>query len=72
MKMLFHRRQSQAGVISNLLITPPFADKPGNFLFAARKLSQMRQMRARRPRVRSDLTAQIFALDKEMRSRHAD
>src|SRR6266404_8973573 len=69
--VLFHRRQAQAGVISDLLITPTIADKSDNFLFSARKPDEMRQTGARRLGTRSSLTAQIFALDQKMRLRHA-
>ena len=69
--VLFHRRQTQAGVIGNLLVTPPIADKSDNFLFSARKPDEMGQTGARRPGTRSSLTAQVFALDKKMRPRHA-
>src|SRR5437762_5593625 len=70
-KVLFHRRQAQPRVISDLLITPALADKPRNFLFSARKPDEMRQSGARRPGTRSSLTARIFALDKKMRLGHA-
>src|SRR5439155_22290110 len=66
-KVLFHHRQTQAGVISDLLITPPFANKPRNFLFAPGESGKMRQTGARRPGTRS--RAQIFAFDKKMRPR---
>src|SRR5438132_13825174 len=50
-EMLFHHRQTQAGVVSDLLITPPFAGKPRNFLFAPGESNKMRQTVARcRPR----------------------
>jgi hypothetical protein len=68
-KMLFHHRQTQAGVISDFLVAPPFADKSRNFLFAPGKSDEMRQTGARRPGTRS--RAQIFAFDKKMRPRHA-
>src|SRR5438094_7628030 len=71
-EVLFHHRQTQAGVISDLLVTPPFADKSRNFLFAPGESDEMRQTGARcRPSRSSSLTAQIFALDKKMRLRHA-
>src|SRR5205823_9380151 len=70
-KVLFHHWQTQAGVISDLLITPPFTHKPGNFLLAARKPYEMGQTGARRPGAPSSLTAQVFALDKKMRPRYA-
>ena len=71
-KVLFHHRQTQAGVISDLLVAPPFADKSRNFLFSSGESDEMRQTGARRRlRGRSSVTAQIFALDKKMRSRHA-
>jgi len=70
-EMLFHHRQTQAGVISDFLITPPFADKPRNFLFAPGESDEMRQVGARRPVMRGSGRAQIFALDKKMRLRHA-
>ena len=70
-KVLFHRRQTQPRVISDLLITPALADKPRNFLFSARKPDEMRQSGARRPGTRSSLTARVFALDKKMRLGHA-
>jgi hypothetical protein len=67
--MLFHHRQTQASVISDLLITPPFADKSRNFLLAPGESGKMGQTGARRPGTRS--RAQIFAFDKKMRPRHA-
>src|SRR6266480_3942560 len=70
-QMLFHHRQTQTGVIGDLLVTPPFTDKSRDFLFAPRKLDQMRQTGARRLGARSSRRAQIFALDKKMRPRHA-
>jgi hypothetical protein len=70
--VLFHRRQTQAGVVGDFLITPALTHKSRNFLFAACKLDHMRQTGARGPGTRSSLTAQIFALDKKMRLRHAD
>jgi hypothetical protein len=33
-EMLFHHRQTQAGVISDLLVAPPFTNKSRNFLFS--------------------------------------
>jgi hypothetical protein len=69
--VLFHGRQTQADVIGNLLVTPPLADKSDNFLFSARKPDEMGQTGACRPGTRGSLTAQIFALDKKMRPRHA-
>ena len=35
--MLFHHWHTQPGVFGDLLVAPPVADKPINFLFAARK-----------------------------------
>jgi len=70
-EVLFHHRQTQAGVIGDLLITPPLADKSRNFLFAPGESDQMRQMGARRPGMRGSGRAQIFTLDKKMRLRHA-
>src|SRR5437764_14120502 len=70
-KMLFHRRQTQAGAIGDLLVTAPFTDKSRKFLFSACKPDEMRQTGAGRPGTPSNLTAQIFALDKKMRLRHA-
>src|SRR6266567_2173778 len=71
-EMLFHHRQTQTGVISDLLVAPPFTDKSRNFLFAPGESHEMRQTGARRrPRGRSSVTAQILALDKKMRPRHA-
>src|SRR5437667_12640285 len=71
-EVLFHHRQTQAGVIGDLLISPPLANKSRNFLFAPGESDKMRQTGARRPATRSSLTAQVFALDKKMRLRHAD
>jgi hypothetical protein len=68
-EMLFHHRQTQAGVIRDLLVTPSFADKSRNFLFAPGKSEKMGQTRARRP-VRPSSAMQIFALDQKMRQRH--
>jgi hypothetical protein len=34
-EVLFHHRQTQAGVIGDFLIRPPLADKSRNFLFAS-------------------------------------
>jgi hypothetical protein len=72
MEVLFHHRQTQAGVIGDFLIRPALADKSRNFLFAPGESDKMRQTGARRPASRSSLTAQVFALDKKMRLRHAD
>jgi len=70
-EVLFHHRQTQAGVISNLLVTPPFADKPRNFLFAPGESGKVRQTGACWPSTHSSGRPQIFALDKKMRPRHA-
>jgi len=70
-KVLFHHLQTQAGVISDLLVTPSFADKPRNFLFAPREPGKMRQTSTCWPGTHSGGRAQIFALDKEMRPRYA-
>jgi hypothetical protein len=70
-KVLFDHRQTQAGVISDFLVTPPFADKSRNFLFAPGESDEMRQTGARQLCTRSSVTAQIFAFDKEMGPRHA-
>jgi len=71
-EVLFHHRQTHAGVIGDLLITSSFADKPRNFLLAPGESDKMRQMgRTRRVDMRSSSTAQIFAFDKKMRPRHA-
>src|SRR5438067_10981810 len=70
-KMLFHRRQTQAGAIGDLLVTAPFTDKSRKFLFSACKPDEMRQTEAGGPGTPSNLTAQIFGLDKNMRLRHA-
>jgi hypothetical protein len=69
-EMLFHHRQTQAGVIGDLLVTPPFADKSRDFLFAPRESDKMRQTGARSLATLSR-RAQIFALDEKMRPRHA-
>jgi hypothetical protein len=70
-EMPFHHRQTQTGAISDLLVTPPFADKPRNFLFAPSESDEMRQTGARcRPRGQCGVTAQILALDKKMRPRY--
>ena len=71
MDMSFHRRQTEAGLIGDLLITSPIEDKSHNFLFPICKPNQMRQTGTRRPGARSGLTVQIFALDKKMRLRYA-
>src|SRR5947208_15969606 len=71
-KVLFHHRQTQAGVISDLLVTPPFTDKSRNFLFAPGESDEMRQTGAHSgARGPSSVTSQILALDKKMRLRHA-
>jgi hypothetical protein len=67
-KVLFHHRQTQAGVISGLLITPSTADKPRDFLFAPRESDKMWQTGVPWRGARSNLTAQILALDKKMRT----
>ena len=72
MEMLFHHRQTQAGIISDLLITPAFADKPRNFLFAPGESDKLRQTGARRSSTLSKVAPQIFALDEKMRLRHTD
>src|SRR5438270_13359720 len=46
-QMLFHHRQTQPGVIGDLLITPPFAYKSSNFLFPPGETIKMRQTGAR-------------------------
>jgi hypothetical protein len=46
-EVLFHHLQTQTGVISDFLITPPFARKPRNFLFAPSESDEMRQTGAR-------------------------
>jgi len=71
-EVLFHHRQTQAGVISDLLVTPPFTDKPRNFLFAPCESGEVRQTDACLPGMHSSGRAQILALDEEMRPRHAD
>ena len=70
-KVLFHHRQTQAGVISDFLVAPPFADKSRDFLFALGESDEMRQTRACRLGARSGGRVQILALDKKMRPRHA-
>ena len=47
-EVLFHHRQTQTGVISDLLVTPPLTDKTRNFLFARSESDEMRQTGARR------------------------
>src|SRR5437899_7881192 len=71
-EVLFHHRQTQAGVISDLLVTPPFADQSRNFLFAPGEPDELRQTRACRSRTLSKVAPQIFALDEKMRLRHTD
>src|SRR2546428_7750975 len=66
-KMLFYCRQTQAGFIGDLLVAPPIADKSYQFPSALRELDEIRQTGTRRSVGRSSLTAQIFALDKNMR-----
>ena len=46
-EVLFHHRQSQTSVISDLLVTPPFADETRNFLLAPSESDEMRQTGAR-------------------------
>jgi hypothetical protein len=46
-EVLFYHRQTQTGVISDLLVTPPFADKTRNFLFPASESDEVRQTGAR-------------------------
>jgi hypothetical protein len=41
-KVLFHHRQTQTGVIGDLLVTPPFTDKSRNFLFTPGESDKMR------------------------------
>jgi hypothetical protein len=68
-EVLFHHWHTQPGVFGDLLVTPPFADKSRDFLFAPRQSDKMRQTGARRLATRSR-RAQIFALDKKMRPRY--
>jgi len=71
-KVLFHHRQTQAGVISDLLVAPPFADQSRNFLFPPGEPDEMGQMSACRSSALSKVAPQIFALDEKMRLRHTD
>ena len=70
-EVLFHHRQTQARVIGDFLVTPPLTDKSRNFLFSPGESDEMGQTGARRPGARGRGRAQIFALDKKMRARHA-
>lgn len=47
-EVLFYHRQTQTGVIRDLLVTLPFADETRNFLFAPSESDEMRQTGARR------------------------
>jgi hypothetical protein len=62
--MLFHHRQTQPGVIGDLLVAPALADKLRNFLFAPRQPDKSRQ-------TRGGVRTKILAPDKEVRSRYA-
>jgi hypothetical protein len=68
--MLFHHRQTQPGVIGDLLVAPTLADKLRNFLFAPCQPDKSRQaqIRWRRP---GGVRTKILAPDKEVRSRYA-
>jgi hypothetical protein len=70
-KMLFHHLQAQAGVIGNLLVTPPFADKSREFLLAPGKPGQSWQMGVSRSVGSGAVSIQIFTLDNKMWPRHA-
>ena len=69
-QMLFHHRQTQPGVIGDLLVAPALADKLRNFLFAPCQPDKSRQtqIRWRRP---GGVRTKILAPDKEVRSRYA-
>src|SRR5437773_5240733 len=71
-KVLFHRRQTQAGVISDFFVALPSADELRNFLFPPGKSDELRQTRACWASSLSKVTPQIFALNKKMRPRQAN
>ena len=71
MEVLFYHRQTQTGVIGDLLVTPPLTDKSRNFLFAPGESDEMGQTRARRAGTCGSGRVQIFAFDKKMRARDA-
>jgi hypothetical protein len=68
--MLFHHRQTQSGVIGDLLIAPALADKLRNFLFAPCQPDKSRQTQSRWRRP-GGVRTKILAPDKEVRSRNA-
>jgi hypothetical protein len=68
--MLFHHRQTQPGVIGDLLVAPALADKLRNFLFAPCQPDKSRQTQSRWRRP-GGVRTKILAPDKEVRSRYA-
>ena len=69
-KVLFHHRQTQLGVIGDLLVAPALANKLRNFLFAPCQPDKSRQIRIRWHRP-GGVRTKILAPDKEARSRYA-
>jgi hypothetical protein len=71
-QMLFHHRQTQLGVVGDLLVAPALADKLRNFPFALCEPGDAWQPeKPKSPRVFL-VSATIFAGDEKMRSRHTD
>ncbi|HEY2045346.1 MAG TPA: hypothetical protein VGG93_02075 [Candidatus Udaeobacter sp.] len=72
MQVLFHGRQTQAGVLSDLLVASPLAGQLRNFPFALCEPGDAWQPeKPESPRVFL-VSATIFAGDEKMWSRHAD
>jgi hypothetical protein len=69
-KVLFHHRQTQPGVIGDLLVAPALANKLRNFLLAPCQPDKSRQIRIRRHRP-GGVRTKILAPDKEMWPCHA-
>jgi hypothetical protein len=71
-QVLFHRRQTRAGVLSDLLVASPLAGQLRNFPFALCEPGDAWQPeKPESPRVFL-VSATIFAGDEKMWSRHAD
>jgi hypothetical protein len=70
--MLFHCRQTQAGILCNLLIASPLTGQLRNFPFASSEPGQAWE--AEKPESPGSFAApgKIFAGDEKMRACHAD
>ena len=70
-KVLFHRRQTQPGVIGDLLVARPIADKLHDFVFASRQFDKCGKSEIRWRQTPAECQAKIFTLDQKMRPRYA-